>query len=146
MTLEAVPPGQQPTRMTPMANSSLKPKICDNRKAVNGMMMNCDRLPMMMSFGRVKTTLKSCGSRVRPIPNITRPRNGVIHAGEIQLNDTGNKSAIAATTMTITAIYFEMKLQILLSILCYPYLYSFIIFLCTIVVVVTHFLHSTLCL
>ena len=109
-----------------MANSSLRPKRRDNKKAVNGMMMNCARLPMIMSFGRVKTTLKSCGSRVRPIPNITNPRKGVIQEVEIQLNDAGTMSAIAATTMTISAIYCEMKLQILLSMLCYPFLYFYL--------------------
>jgi hypothetical protein len=80
----------------------------------------------LMSFGRVKTTLKSCGSRVRPIPNITNPRKGVIQEVEIQLNDAGTMSAIAATTMTISAIYCEMKLQILLSMLCYPFLYFYL--------------------
>jgi len=53
------------------------------------------------------------------MPNMTSPSNGVIHEVEIQLNDAGNKSAIAATTMTIPAIYFEMKLQILFSMMLY---------------------------
>ena len=54
------------------------------------------------------------------MPNMTNPSNGVIHVVEIQLNDAGTNRAIVATTMTIPAIYFEMKLQILFSMIRYP--------------------------
>ena len=40
---------------------------------------NCAMQPMITSFGRLNTTLKSSGFRVRPMPNITMPSRVLTH-------------------------------------------------------------------
>ena len=76
MTLEDVPPGQQPTSMTPTASSVGSWKTRQSTHAMSGMMMNCDRIPVITAFGLVNTTLKSESLSVMPMPNITMPRSG----------------------------------------------------------------------
>ena len=63
----------------------------------------------MTSFGRLKTTAKSTGLSVSPIPNITIISRVVIHDVFIHIRAVGTKSAAAATTTTIKAIYFPTK-------------------------------------
>ena len=41
------------------------------KKAKIGIIVNCARQPIKMSFGLVKTSLKSSSFNVRPMPNIT---------------------------------------------------------------------------
>ena len=67
MTLEEVPPGQVPTRMTPIASSGLRLKTFVRTKARSGITVNCAMQPMMTSFGRLNTTLKALGFSVRKV-------------------------------------------------------------------------------
>ena len=112
MTLEAVPPGQHPTSMTPMASSGGRWNAFAKSQARAGMTMNCARQPMMTSLGRLNTTLKSLGLSVRPMPNITSPSKGLMQTVSIHLKLSGNSSATTATNKTITPTYREMKLHI----------------------------------
>ena len=73
MTLELVPPGHEPTRITPTASSGGSWNTIVSRNASTGMMTNCARMPTMTAFGFVNTTLKSASLRVMPMPNITTP-------------------------------------------------------------------------
>ena len=75
ITLEDVPPGQQPTRMTPTASSVGSWKMVTSRNASSGMMMNWEQMPTITALGLVKTTLKSESLSVMPMPNITMPRS-----------------------------------------------------------------------
>ena len=73
MTLEAVPPGQHPTRITPMASSVGR---CNRRVSIQaneGMMMNCAIQPKSISRGREKMTLKSVPFIVMPIQSMIAP-------------------------------------------------------------------------
>ena len=78
ITLEAVPPGQQPTRMTPMAMSGGSPITLHRMNATVGMMTNCATMPMSTSTGWERTSLKSLTESVRPMPNMTMPSSGEI--------------------------------------------------------------------
>lgn len=73
ITLDAVPPGQHPTSITPIANSCGNLKIIVNSHAIEGMTINCARHPITTSFGRLKTILKSDSFNVNPMPNMTAP-------------------------------------------------------------------------
>lgn len=71
--MEEVPPGQVPTRMTPIASSGGSRKSLVSRNASRGIRVNCAMEPMITSLGRENTTLKSPGFKVRPMPNMTIP-------------------------------------------------------------------------
>ena len=65
--------------------------------------------PMITSFGRLNTTLKSSGFRVRPMPNMTMPSKVLTHAVFTTLKVAGNSSDSVATTMTMAAMYLPTK-------------------------------------
>src|SRR5690625_3678951 len=73
MTFDDVPPGQQPTRMTPAATSggNLNPTASPN--AISGIIINCLRTPIATFFGWLKNSLKSSNDMIIPIPNIITP-------------------------------------------------------------------------
>ena len=73
ITFDAVPPGQQPTNITPTAISWGKLKIFVSKNANNGIMVNWAMQPIMTFFGRENTILKSLGFNVMPIHNIMMP-------------------------------------------------------------------------
>src|SRR5699024_9184835 len=73
MTFEAVPPGQQPTRMTPSAISGGNASSFANANAKSGIMENCKTTPAITLFGCFKICLKSSKVSVIPIPNIIIP-------------------------------------------------------------------------
>ena len=75
MTFDAVPPGQVPTRMTPMASSGGRAKSRTRAQATKGMIRNWATTPISTSQGRLKTVLKSCTVKVMPMPNMTIPRS-----------------------------------------------------------------------
>ncbi|GAB3792129.1 hypothetical protein GCM10028868_07150 [Virgibacillus kimchii] len=99
MTFDAVPPGQQPTRITPTATSGGNCKPTANAKAMSGMMTNCAPTPMATSFGLLNTSLKSCVVSVNPIPNMTTPSSMDMY-GAIQIKVSGEKNAIMANAKT----------------------------------------------
>ena len=73
MTLEEVPPGAQPTRMTPTATASGSWKAQVRATARPGMMTYWATTPMSTGRGRLATSAKSGSVRVRPMPNSTMP-------------------------------------------------------------------------
>ena len=73
ITLEEVPPGQVPTRTTPVVSAGSRLKAMDRPKARNGMIKYCAQTPMRISTGRFKTSAKSLRFSVVPMPNITTP-------------------------------------------------------------------------
>lgn len=75
--MEEVPPGQVPTRITPMDSSGDRPNSLVSPNASSGITVNWAMQPMITSFGRLNTTLKSPGFSVRPMPNITTPSRGL---------------------------------------------------------------------
>ncbi len=75
--------------------------------------MNCVNSPMMMSFGRISTGLKSLGLSVNPIPNITTPSIGVMLDVLIQSKERGISSANAVTNSTTTVMLAAMNDDIL---------------------------------
>ena len=107
--MEEVPPGQVPTRITPMASSVGRWNTCVSAHARNGMRVNCATQPTITSFGRLNTTLKSSGFRVRPMPNMTMPSRVLTHAVFTTLKVPGNSRDSAATTMTMAAMYLPTK-------------------------------------
>ena len=111
MTFDAVPPGQQPTSITPNANSLGSENAHDNKKANRGITVNCARQPIRISFGRLSTILKSCGESVSPMPNMIKPSIGLMAHVSIQTNDAGTISDKAATNSTIRPIHFAIKSQ-----------------------------------
>ena len=108
MTLEAVPPGQQPTSTMPTVNASSSAKILASVHASRGMTVNCARQPMTTSFGRLNTMRKSSARSVRPMPNIITPSSGLITVGFTWLIVSGNTSAAIADNNTSTPIYSDM--------------------------------------
>lgn len=80
MTFEEVPPGAQPTRMTPVASAASRPKPRASSQASSGIMTNWATTPARTGRGRRTTRTKSDGVRVRPIPNIMTPRAQLVPA------------------------------------------------------------------
>ena len=72
-TFDAVPPGAQPTRITPAAISGGSCISHETSTATPGITTYCASTPTAMGTGRFATSAKSAGRRVRPIPNITSP-------------------------------------------------------------------------
>ena len=103
------PPGQVPTRITPIASSGERRNTLVRRKAKNGIRVNCATAPIMTSLGLLKTSVKSDGFRVSPIPNMTMPSKVLIHAVLIKDTLDGKKREMAATRITISAIHLLTK-------------------------------------
>lgn len=71
MTLELVPPGQQPMiRMTTACTGSTW-KASEKANAVKGMIPNWQRKPMKIPHGRRTCAQSLCTSTVQPMENIT---------------------------------------------------------------------------
>lgn len=91
MTFEAVPPGQQPTSMTPNARSAGRPNNFASNHASKGITVNCARQPVSTSFGRLNTTRKSDGLSVKPMPNMINPSIGLMtHVPTLDRQDGKN--------------------------------------------------------
>ena len=95
--------------MTPIASSVGRWNSWVSAHARKGIRVNCAMQPMITSFGRLNTTLKSSGFRVRPMPNMTMPSRVLTHAVFTTLKVPGNSRASAATTMTMAAMYLPTK-------------------------------------
>ena len=111
MTLEEVPPGAQPTRMTPAASPGSSRKASARTQASVGMMANWATTPTRTGSGRLTTSAKSGGVRVRPMPNMMMPRATSVPAdsGE-SCAGTARETANAArmrTGKTVTAMRAE---------------------------------------
>src|SRR5690625_2847963 len=73
-------------------------------KAASGITINCAKTPPITERGFFKTSLKSTGFKVSPIPNITTPKRIVIYWPKNE-KESGIKNAITATTITKIAKY-----------------------------------------
>ena len=96
-TFEAVPPGQQETRINPTAISRgrfINITIIHPKK---GIITNWRVTPHINAAGKRKTLLKSLKVKVNPIPNIINPRPIWINSVEYQLKTAGQISATTAT-------------------------------------------------
>ena len=74
MTLLETPPGQQPTRIMPMAKYGSSPKIFVSVNATSGMMVYCATAPRKMSAGRFIKLRTSSMVMVRPMLSMIMPR------------------------------------------------------------------------
>jgi hypothetical protein len=100
--LDAVPPGQQPTRITPAATSGDIGITVVRSTASSGMMMNWPSTPIATSKGRFATSEKSFAEIVRPMPNMMMPSSTTIHGAKM-LKAEGRKKPATANTITQNA-------------------------------------------
>lgn len=112
ITLDAVPPGQHPTRITPIARSSGSEKILTRIQAIVGIIVNWARQPKRISSGLLRIMLKSAGVRVRPIPNIITPNKGLIVFVLIWARGEGIINANIAVSKISAPIHCAINLQI----------------------------------
>ena len=89
--LEAVPPGEQPTRVRPRKRFGASPNRRDDKAAPSGIAVNCVSTPNATARGFEATRRKSAVVRVMPMPTIMRPRANVMVDGEDenQVKDVG---------------------------------------------------------
>src|SRR3990167_11294830 len=78
ITLDDVPLGQQPTRITPTAISAGKWNAWHSNHATPGMITKCATTPNATRQGWRATSAKSSSFKVNPMPNITRPSSGTM--------------------------------------------------------------------
>jgi hypothetical protein len=100
--LLAVPPGQQPTRITPAATSGDIGIMRVSKTARSGIIRNWAITPISTSNGRLATSAKSLVEIVRPMPNMMMPSNTTIH-GANTLNVDGSRKPSTAKTIIQTA-------------------------------------------
>jgi len=102
MTLLEVPPGQQPTNITPTAiiGSSLNTRV--RTYAMSGIKVNWAIKPTKTTLGRLITSTKSSVLSVVPMPNIIMPKIGTIilaneanNSGKMKPNTALNNAHIA---------------------------------------------------
>ena len=74
ITLEAVPPGQQATRINPTAKKGGNWNKIPNPQPNNGITVNCKNIPKTTHEGVLATKAKSFQDKVSPIPNMIPPR------------------------------------------------------------------------
>ncbi len=79
ITFEAVPPGQQLTRINPTARSFSKSKPFANENPRIGIMINCAPTPIPIATGVFRTSLKSLKLKVSPMPSMMTPSPGPIY-------------------------------------------------------------------
>lgn len=82
ITLEAVPPGQLATKISPTAKKGGKSKALAKSQPIKGMTVNCNNKPVKTHLGVWVTRRKSCHRNVKPIPSIMPPNPRVIHCPE----------------------------------------------------------------
>jgi hypothetical protein len=74
-TLDAVPPGQDATKISPLAVAGSKCKKCAIANPERGIIVNCSTTPIAMGMGLDNTLLKSSDVSVIPIESIISPKN-----------------------------------------------------------------------
>ena len=80
-TLEAVPPGQQATRTSPIIKSIGKWKTRASKYPKKGMTVYCSPTPIKIDFGILSTRAKSSKLRVKPMQSIIIARKYGIQVG-----------------------------------------------------------------
>src|SRR5687768_9207889 len=99
MTLDAVPPGHEPTRINPAAIAGGSSKSFAIAVAINGIMRNCATNPTATGYGCSATRLKSAGVKAVPMPNMITPRPGIISDWN-HVNPAGQINAASAARNT----------------------------------------------
>jgi EamA domain-containing membrane protein RarD len=123
ITLEAVPPGEHPNNITPVASSGFNEKTRINNIAIAGIIVYCSISPVIKALGNLNTFRKSCGFIVNPIANIIIANN-ILTAGNNIDRLLKHKANIVAR-ITSTVKFFEKKREVRLSMsISYKYLYN----------------------
>jgi hypothetical protein len=78
MTFDAVPPGQEPTRINPAAIAGGSSKTFAMATAINGIIRNCATKPTAIGYGCSATRLKSAKIKAVPMPNMITPSPGIM--------------------------------------------------------------------
>ena len=78
ITLDAVPPGQLDTKISPTAKKGSRSKAFPKSHPKKGMTVNCKNKPVIIHLGVWVTRRKSSNLSVNPIPNIIPPKPRVI--------------------------------------------------------------------
>ena len=99
-TFDAVPPGQQATRISPTAKGVSSPRAVATPKPANGMMRNWPKNPATTAPGRDATRRKSSIESVSPIPSMITARPTTIMSPRNQVNSPGCTSASPQATST----------------------------------------------
>jgi len=99
ITLEAVPPGQEPRRMNPVEVSGPKPNAVAIPRARAGISRNCSIRPMSTGEGFFTIRVKSSGFRVIPMPNMITPSPGLMRNADPE--KTEGKTHAARENSTI---------------------------------------------
>src|SRR5690606_27266669 len=110
MTLDDVPPGQQPTRITPAATSGGIGMMRVSNTAKKGMMRNWPSKPSAKSKRHLTTTRKSTIDKGRPIPNMMIARS-VTSQGLNCLKVSGKKKPRNAKRITQAANVLPTKAE-----------------------------------
>ena len=105
-TFEAVPPGQQATRISPTASGGSRPSTVATDQPAAGMIRNCATNPVTMASGRVATRVKSPTDSVIPMPSMITARAATIALPRNQAKKLGsaNASPHAASTQSGNAL------------------------------------------
>ena len=100
MTFDDVPPGAQPTRITPIANSAGSWKTKTKATAMAGMITYWATTPSSTGNGRLATSAKSGRVRVIPMANMMIPRATEVYwaSGAVWV---GKKNPMRNATMMI---------------------------------------------
>src|SRR5690625_2281656 len=111
MTFEDVPPGAQPTKITPIANSAGNWKMNTNATAMAGIITYWATTPSKIGSGRFTTKAKSGTVKVIPMANIIMPSatlvycaNGAVWVGK---RNPIRNAIIIITGNTVTATLAE---------------------------------------
>ena len=88
-TFDAVPPGQQATRIRPTASGGARSVSVATVQPASGMMRNWPKNPAATVAGREATRAKSATVRVIPIPNMISAKPAMIAASENQAKAAG---------------------------------------------------------
>ena len=110
-TFDAVPPGQQETRIKPTANSGGKFINVAIPQPKNGMIRNCNPTPIRTGRGDLATVLKSSKFNVIPIPSIMTARPRTIRSPLNQVNTSGQNRAVTAPATVQTGNRFVAVLK-----------------------------------
>lgn len=104
MTFDAVPPGAEPTRITPTAIAGSSPNTTASSQPASGMMRNCATTPTMRATGFLPTMAKSDRRSVMPMPSMMTMRRYVTR-GPSAVNGAGQSTATAPATSTTSGNY-----------------------------------------
>ena len=101
ITLEAVPPGQLDTKISPTAKKGGRSNAFPKSHPKKGMTVNCKNKPVIIHLGVSVTRRKSSNRKVKPMPNMIPPNPKVIQFPENQVKIGGWNKAKQEADKTI---------------------------------------------